>query len=434
MSAGHYMLVFRGELVEGFTIEQAQSNLRELFKISQEKVEQLFVLSSVVVKKDLSHELAEKFQQRLHELGMVTSIQPMAGSAAQPESTSQAGQAATVVTAPLAPVETSTPQADTEAQRTLPFEFMGQGGEYFRIWIVNILLTILTLGIYSAWAKVRNHRYFYGNTRLDDYSFEYTASPIAILKGRLIAVAFFILYLLSQQFVPMLGIVLFLLFIIALPWLVCRAMAFRNYHTRYRNIRFGFDGRYVDALKVFVLWPLAAIVSLGFLFPMAIQRQKRFLVEKSRYGTRSFEPDFDVVSFYAIYLVAMGIAVVGLMLMLIPFIGPLFLMMAYLLAFAYITANTSNRIYNYSRLDAHGFDSRLVFTRLAWIYFTNGLLILLTLGLFLPWAKVRLARYRAECLSLKVEGSLDRFVAAEDKRTGALGEEMGEVFDVDIGL
>ncbi len=32
------------------------------------------------------------------------------------------------------------------------FRFTGNGGEYFRIWIVNLMLTIVTLGIYSAWA------------------------------------------------------------------------------------------------------------------------------------------------------------------------------------------------------------------------------------------------------------------------------------------
>ena len=70
----------------------------------------------------------------------------------------------------------------------LPFEFRGNGGEYFRIWIVNLLLTIVTLGIYSAWAKVRRLRYFYGNTLLDGHSFEYHGRPLAILKGRLIVV------------------------------------------------------------------------------------------------------------------------------------------------------------------------------------------------------------------------------------------------------
>jgi len=35
------------------------------------------------------------------------------------------------------------------------FVFHGTGREYFKIWIVNLVLTIATLGIYAAWAKVR---------------------------------------------------------------------------------------------------------------------------------------------------------------------------------------------------------------------------------------------------------------------------------------
>jgi uncharacterized membrane protein YjgN (DUF898 family) len=59
----------------------------------------------------------------------------------------------------------------------VPFEFHGNGSEYFRIWIVNVLLSILTLGVYSAWAKVRNKQYFYGNTWINDAGFEYLAKP-----------------------------------------------------------------------------------------------------------------------------------------------------------------------------------------------------------------------------------------------------------------
>ena len=81
----------------------------------------------------------------------------------------------------------------------LPFEFRGNGGEYFRIWIVNLLLTIVTLGIYSAWAKVRRLRYFYGNTFLDGQSFDYHGQPLAILKGRLIVVAGYVVFLVASH-------------------------------------------------------------------------------------------------------------------------------------------------------------------------------------------------------------------------------------------
>ncbi|MEX1058239.1 MAG: DUF898 family protein, partial [Natronospirillum sp.] len=59
---------------------------------------------------------------------------------------------------------TDTPVTSRPSLKPIPVAFNGRGGEYFGIWIVNIALTVLTLGIYSAWAKVRNKRYFYGNT------------------------------------------------------------------------------------------------------------------------------------------------------------------------------------------------------------------------------------------------------------------------------
>ena len=74
-------------------------------------------------------------------------------------------------------------------ERLVQPEFTGTAAEYFRIWIVNLFFTLATLGIYSAWAKVRKRRYFYGSTRLDGDSFDYFASPKAILNGRIIAVA-----------------------------------------------------------------------------------------------------------------------------------------------------------------------------------------------------------------------------------------------------
>ncbi len=47
-----------------------------------------------------------------------------------------------------------------------PMSFTGTGADYFRIWIVNLALTVVTLGVFSAWAKVRRLQYFYRDTRL----------------------------------------------------------------------------------------------------------------------------------------------------------------------------------------------------------------------------------------------------------------------------
>ena len=112
------------------------------------------------------------------------------------------------------------------AGEALPVNFTGTAREYFGIWIVNILLTIVTLGLYFPWAKVRTMRYFYGNTQLDDSPFDYLASPKAILKGWLIALAIFIAYTVITKLVPITGPLFSLAFVFALPWIIIRSMGF----------------------------------------------------------------------------------------------------------------------------------------------------------------------------------------------------------------
>jgi len=296
------------------------------------------------------------------------------------------------------------------------------------------LFSILTLGIYSAWAKVRNHRYFYSNTFIGEHSLEYLANPVAILKGRIVAAIFLAGYVLSGQFMPQLGLLFMLVFLIAMPWLVCKSLAFRNRNTAFRNIRFGFDGTYKEAFVVFVLLPIASALTLMLLAPYAFYRQKRFMVEHSRYGTTSFEPEFVARDFYGIFLRALGLLVLAGASLLIPVAGPLVAMVVYLVLFAYVNAKTANLVFNNSHIKGNGFDSRLAVGGLLGLYITNWFIVALTIGLGIPWAKVRLARYRAECLSLMSDGSLDSFIAAEEKYVSAIGEEIGNAFDMDIGL
>jgi len=77
--------------------------------------------------------------------------------------------------------------------------FDGEGFEYFKIWIVNTLLIIVTLGLYYPWAKVRRLRYFYGNTILEERNFDYHATGKQLFMAYLIALGLFIVYVVLQQ-------------------------------------------------------------------------------------------------------------------------------------------------------------------------------------------------------------------------------------------
>jgi len=111
---------------------------------------------------------------------------------------------------------------------------------------------------------------------------------------------------------------------------------------------------------------------------------------------------------------------------------PLFLI--YILIFGYIQAATTNYIWNNTTVGEHSFECTLTVKKMTWIYFTNMLLIMFSIGLLVPWARIRILRYRIENLTLVASGSLDQVVQQEQQYVNAMGEEIGEVFDVDIGL
>ena len=63
-----------------------------------------------------------------------------------------------------------------------PMEFTGSGGEYFRVWIVNVLLGIVTLGFYTL-ARRRTAMYFYGHSPVAHSPLEFTAQQRKMVLG-----------------------------------------------------------------------------------------------------------------------------------------------------------------------------------------------------------------------------------------------------------
>lgn len=135
-------------------------------------------------------------------------------------------------------------------------QFTGSGSEYFRIWIVNILLTVCTLYIYSAWAKVRSRRYFYGNTVLDGSSFEYHAKGKQLLLGSLIGLGLVGLIAFGEIISPALVVAGYVVLSLLAPWAICRSKAFNARMSSYRNVRFGFSGQAWPFYKYLLLFPL----------------------------------------------------------------------------------------------------------------------------------------------------------------------------------
>ena len=349
----------------------------------------------------------------------------------------------------------------TDGTSTQPFQFTGTGGGYFRIWIVNLALSILTLGIYSAWAKVRRLQYFYRNTSLAGGSFDFHGDPKAILKGRLIAVGLFVVYNAVGAFSVALGFLALAVLLAAVPWLVQRSLRFKLYNSSYRGLRFRFTGALGGAYRTLLLWPVLAYLSLGLLMPFAHREIKHYQHTHSRFGDTSFSFTADVGQFYIVYLKLLGLGLLaglgfGVLVALFAVFGAgpapgspgakdqwvvvflvavlAFYLLLFLVLVPWFAARIQNLVWNHTALGPHGFVSHVRARDLLAIYVTNFIGIVLTLGLFKPFADVRLARYRLSRMALAAQSDLSEFLAAREQAVSAMGEEAADVFDVDISF
>jgi len=322
--------------------------------------------------------------------------------------------------------------AQSAASDFVSLRFTGQAGEYFRIWIVNICLSIVTLGIYSAWAKVRRKRYFYGNTLLGDSAFEYLADPKAILKGRIVVVGGFAIYSLVGRINPLAGLAMALVFLGVLPWLIVRASRFNAVNSAHRNVRFDFRAGYGEMARLLTLPIVLVPLTLGLLYPYYAYRKRRFFLEHSTYGTRPFAFDASAGAYYLVYLksalmfvVFLAGSVVTLGLGALPF---------YIWFAAYRDGALARLTWKGTRLGGLRFDCGWKTGGLFKLYLVNSLGVIFSAGLLSPWAAVRTARYQLKRISLRPGGEIGAFLAAAQEQVGAVGDEASDLLGFDFGL
>lgn len=356
------------------------------------------------------------------------------------------------------------------APAELALRFHGRTGEYFRIWVVNLFLTLATLGVFSAWAKVRKKRYFYSHTTLDGTPFQYLGQPIPILKGRIVAVALFLLYYFSSHFFTALLPYVLVAGALLAPWVVAGSTAFTARYSAFRNMTFRFDGGYRAAFRAVTFSGLlvAAAVSLGsaaysgntlyagiafgvfgLIFPWWQRRIKAFIVGNLSFGGIRGAFAATGGQFFQVYLVAgailfgigiltalfsgaLTVAFKNPMVSMAAFLVPVYL--GYVLAFAYAQAKIGNLVWNGTQLGPLRFVSTLSGRGLAKLYVVNALAVLASAGLLIPWAVMRTLAYRVDCLKVLPQGDLSEFSGAAGTSVRATGAEVGEFFDLDLSL
>lgn len=349
-----------------------------------------------------------------------------------------------------------------ENNKFKPLEFKGSATEYFKIYIVNLFLSIITLGIYSAWAKVRKNRYLYSNTYMEGTSFEYTANPINILKGRLLVVGGYILFILVSDIfhLPIIAMVITLAFIIFIPYIIHLALKFRLRYVRYRGINFSYKNKTSKFYEFYIINILILnALTLGLAGPHNTNRFFDLYFNNAYFSDKKFQYEGKSWPFYKMWIKAFGLAFVLLILgvlIVVPITSSLkynagmdpavatniaVVMVLGIYAFMAVLgtffagvyfALQSNYVYEQTDIEDIAFKSEYKALKMGWIYFTNFLAVVLSFGLLGAWATIRLQKYKVENFYHTPIGDMQLQRVTQEQHS-SFGEESSEFFDMDLG-
>ena len=273
----------------------------------------------------------------------------------------------------------------------------------------------------------------------------------ATLADNVLGAPVTVLYGASGHVSPLLQLGLALLVLPVVPWVVIRARRFALRNTAYRNIRFDFAAGYGEAIAVYLLWPMIVAFSAMLLHPLYVWQRAKFLVENAAFGMQAVGFVAQKGAYYLAYLkfllvfmlvlmaggVGVGAAMAGADPGRVPVTAPLVLvatMLALLATLSYKHVLVTNL--SWSGIEIGGMRSHcaLETPRMYWIALSNLVAIVASVGLLIPWATIRMARYRVESMSLAQAENLESLVAAQTETIGAAGEEIGELLGIDVGL
>jgi uncharacterized membrane protein YjgN (DUF898 family) len=249
--------------------------------------------------------------------------------------------------------------------------------------------------------------------------------------------------------------------VLLVPWALTSSLAFNARNTSYRNIPFTFTGTAGEAAGLYLLTMLLQVVTLGIAMPYSQWRFTQFIITRHLYGDERFDWTAKAKDFFKLYLPVVGVVFLMIVLGAIAAIAQrvggdvpsrppggrptptstgaavaiMVLIYGTLFVIAgHIKARTANLVFGSTRVGAHQLVSNQRSRDILMLYFTNALALVFSLGLLIPWAQVRLARYRLECLRLHTSGALQAGRYEMGSRGGVLGEAAHDLGDIDLGI
>lgn len=375
----------------------------------------------------------------------------------------------------------------SEKAPVLRLNYHGKAGEIFRLHLMNLLMNIITLGIYSFWGKTRIRRYMTSHIAIQKDRFEYTGTGKELLIGWLKAMVIFLPLVICMS-IPVVNFIAVPIFLGILSIALYLALRYRLSRTRWRGIRFNLGGSVKEYFILSLKRTIKNIISLGWRIPKSDIVRWSYIANHMTYGDLKFSYEGDFSKLQKIHAITLGIFVAAFLVGVIPVAGaglskgmaaveqaraqqeqiettydengypieqypepqgvagdtttPIQKSMVGSILFLYagLGAAFIGRLWYQAalwqekfrglRLANLRFKSDVTGKGLAKLFVTNMLIVIFTLGLGRPIAAQRTLRYYVT--NMRVAGDLAELIARQEKAKEKSG--MGDALAADVGF
>ena len=304
--------------------------------------------------------------------------------------------------------------------------FSGAGSEFFSIMIVNWLLTIVTLGIYYPWARVKRFKYLYGSMALNDDRFSFHGKGkemfiglikvfaiVLILSGIMVVFTFLRLQIVG-------ALISYLFSLLVVPLAIHGSFRYRMSRTSFRGIRFGYRGNRKELTLNFIKWSFLSFITLGIYGYWMKIHIREYTLGHMRYGDVQAQYRGDGGEFFLLNLKGILLTLITLGIYSFWWQKELF---EYYFGNIRFAKDEDNCLYLHSRATGGGFFKLIMI---------NFLLVVFTLGLGTAWAEMRTMRFMADNIALSGNLDLDTIQQTEEEYTNAMGDNLLDFFDMDL--
>lgn len=303
--------------------------------------------------------------------------------------------------------------------------FQGKGSDYFKVVIVNWLLTIITLGFYYPWAKAKQLAFLYNSTSFENDSFVFHGTGNEMFKGflkviLLIASAIAVFGILLFLKVPLIGFLVFQLSLIAItPLAIHGSYRYRMSRTSWRGIRFGYRGNRKELFILFFKSLFLIIITFGIYSPWFEIKLRNYILNHIRFGDAEFNSDAVGTDYFLLMLKGYFLTIVTLGIYMFWWQKELF---------EYFVNHTS----------IHKDDKCIEMTSIATgggffkLMIVNLLIMVFTLGFGYAWVVTRTMNFVFENIKLEGDIEVDSLLQTEDNYTDAMGEDLNDFLNIDL--